>query len=196
MQELTPELLLNAYASGYFPMAKSAVSKEIFWYYPERRGVIPLDNFHVPASLAKFLKKAPFTFTTNRAFAEVIAACSERRTGSWINETIINAYCKLHEMGFAHSVECWEKDTLVGGLYGVALGGGFFGESMFSLTPNASKAALVHLVSLLNEAGYTLLDSQYVNEHLLQFGIIEISREEYLKKLQDALMKRPQKCWD
>lgn len=186
MEEITPELLLGAYAKGYFPMAQSRDASELHWYYPEKRGVIPLDNFHVPKSLAKFLKKSSFTFTTDKSFREVITACATR-DDTWINDKIIELYCELHRLGFAHSVEVWDNNQLVGGLYGVSLGGAFFGESMFSRATNASKAALVHLVSLLRNAGYTLLDAQYVNEHLMQFGIEEIPREEYLQGLEAAL---------
>ncbi len=191
MQDITPELLLNAYASGYFPMAQSRDDTEIRWFYPEMRGIIPLDGFHVPASLAKFLKRTPLTFTTDTVFDEVIASCAQRSEDTWINDTIIAAYCKLHKMGFAHSVECWKDGSLVGGLYGVALGGAFFGESMFSRETNASKAALVHLVGLLNTAGYVLLDTQFVNDHLKQFGVVEIPHDEYLKKLEKALHVSP-----
>jgi leucyl/phenylalanyl-tRNA---protein transferase len=191
VQEITPELLLNAYASGYFPMAESRDGSQINWYYPEERGIIPLDTFHIPASLEKFLKRDPFTYTTNQCFGEVIRSCAHRNDGTWINDTIIDAYCKLHELGFAHSVECWKDKNLVGGLYGVALGGAFFGESMFTRESNASKAALVHLVGLLNQAGYTLLDTQFVNDHLKQFGVVEIPRAEYLKKLGAALHTSP-----
>lgn len=188
--DITPELLLNAYARGYFPMAENKESAELHWYFPEQRGVIPLTDFHVPKSLAKFLKRDPFTYSTDRAFREVITACAERDS-TWINDQIIDLYCTLHDMGYGHSVECWNGERLVGGLYGVTLGGAFFGESMFSRATNASKAALVHLVKILNDAGYTLLDAQYVNEHLVQFGITEIPREEYLERLERALNSPP-----
>ncbi|MGE0755117.1 MAG: leucyl/phenylalanyl-tRNA--protein transferase [Alphaproteobacteria bacterium] len=222
MNDISADLLLHAYAQGYFPMAKSAHDEEIFWFYPEQRGIIPLADFHVPRSLARFLKKSPFTYTTNRCFTDVITACAQRRN-TWINRPILNLYTQLHEMGHAHSVECWQRpdDTsaaarvsleqipmaksadfageryiLVGGLYGVALGGAFFGESMFSHAPNASKAALVHLVELLRGAGYMLLDAQYVNEHLKQFGVIEISRAAYLEMLEEALVKKTSSCFE
>jgi leucyl/phenylalanyl-tRNA---protein transferase len=195
MEKLTGELLLQAYANGYFPMAESRDAKQLYWFYPEKRGVIPLEEFHVPATLAKFLRKNPFTVTVDKAFPGVIRACAERHEDTWINDEIIALYCTLHEQGFAHSVECWENDMLVGGLYGVALAGAFFGESMFSKKPNASKVALVHLVKLLKNAGYTLLDTQYVNDHLKQFGVMEIPREEYLEKLQAALRVTPQNHW-
>ncbi len=192
-EPLTPELLLQAYASGYFPMAETRDDDALYWFHPEKRGVIPLDGFHIPASLAKHIRKSPYTITTNQAFPAVIAACSEdheTRPESWINPTIIALYTQLWRMGFAHSVECWEEEELVGGLYGVSLGGAFFGESMFSRKTNASKTALVYLVNLLKTAGYTLLDTQYVNDHLKQFGVQEISRKDYAKRLQSALKLR------
>lgn len=194
---LTPQLLLNAYANGYFPMADGREDAEIHWYYPEQRGVIPLDSFHIPRSLAKFLRKNPFTFTTNRAFREVMNACAQRQDeeGTWINNTLIDLYCQLFEMGFAHSVECWHEEKMVGGLYGVSLGSAFFGESMFSRASNASKSSLVHLVELLRGHGYTLLDTQFVNEHLTQFGVIEIPREKYLEQLKAALTITPKPCF-
>ncbi len=192
MRRLTPQLLLAAYAQGYFPMAESRHGRELRWYEPELRGVIPLEAFHVPKSLAKFLKKAPFYYSMNRAFREVMIACAERES-TWINDEIIELYCQLHEMGYAQSVEVWDSSphkrggTLVGGLYGVSFGRAFFGESMFSRETNASKAALVYLVSHLRDNGYSLLDAQYVNDHLKQFGIIEITKEEYLERLREAL---------
>jgi leucyl/phenylalanyl-tRNA---protein transferase len=190
MEKPTPEQLLAAYANGYFPMAESRDAKELYWFYPEKRGILPLEHFHVPAKLAKFIKAKSFTVTVNNAFAEVIAACAARED-TWINDEIITLYNTLYAKGFAHSVECWQEDKLVGGLYGVALAGAFFGESMFSRTTNASKVALVHLVELLKKSGYRLLDTQYVNEHLKQFGIVEIPRKEYLEKLKEALKVRP-----
>jgi leucyl/phenylalanyl-tRNA--protein transferase len=196
MQTLTPQLLLSAYAQGLFPMADSREGKTLRWYSPELRGVLPLEDFHVPKSLAKFLKKNPFRYSVNHCFREVITACAARDE-TWINDDIIALYCELHALGFAHSVEVWghpspingQEDRLLGGLYGVALGSAFFGESMFSRAPNASKAALVELVGRLKEKGYTLLDAQYVNEHLLQFGIQEMPREEYLRCLEAALAR-------
>lgn len=189
-EEITAELLLAAYASGYFPMAESKEDPEIYWFYPEKRGIIPLDAFKIPRSLTKVLRDSPFTVTGDKAFPEVIRGCS-RRDETWINERIIGLYIELWQMGYAHSVECWRGKKLVGGLYGVALGGAFFGESMFSREPNASKVALVHLVNMLKTSGYTLLDAQYVNEHLKQFGVIEITRDEYLRKLEAALKIKP-----
>ena len=203
-QNITWEFLLAAYANGYFPMAEQQDNPTLHWVYPEHRGVLPLGHFHVPSSLAKFMKKSPFLITTNVAFPEVIRACAEAtemRKETWINEPIIQLYCELWKYGFAHSVECWlpssmhESPTLVGGLYGVAIGGAFFGESMFSRNTNASKVALVHLVSLLREAGYSLLDTQFVNDHLKQFGIIEIPRADYLEQLRHAIQLKPSPCF-
>jgi leucyl/phenylalanyl-tRNA--protein transferase len=194
MEPLTPELLLAAYASGYFPMATSRTSKELDWFYPEKRGILPLDNFHVPRSLAKLIRKTPFTITTDAAFREVMLGCTERKS-TWINDEIISLYCELHRMGFAHSVECWQEGKLAGGLYGVVLGCAFFGESMFSRTPNASRVALVYLVQLLNDKGYHLLDTQFINYHLKQFGVLEIPRAEYLDKLKKAVSEPPAENW-
>jgi leucyl/phenylalanyl-tRNA---protein transferase len=194
VEALTPEFLLSAYANGFFPMAESRNAEELRWYHPEMRGIIPLDKFHIPASMAKFLKKNPFEVTRDKAFRGVITACAARQE-TWINNQIIDLYCTLHDMGFAHSVECWKKAQgaleLVGGLYGVALGGAFFGESMFSTETNASKVALAHLVQHLKDNGFTLLDTQYVNDHLKQFGVIEITRDDYLERLQRALTITP-----
>jgi leucyl/phenylalanyl-tRNA--protein transferase len=200
--QITWEFLLAAYMQGYFPMAASRESKTLEWFYPEFRGILPLDSFHVPKSLAKFMRKSHFTITTNQAFEQVIKNCaniSKDRESTWINDEIIKLYCQLHANGFAHSVECWQKSDdkalLAGGLYGVAIGGAFFGESMFSRASNASKVALVHLVELLRKSGYTLLDAQFTNEHLLQFGTQEITRADYLAKLENALAVKPEKCF-
>lgn len=198
-QEITWQFLLTAYANGYFPMANTKDNPILHWMYPEMRGILPLDAFHTPKSLGKFIKKSPFRITTNTAFPEVIRACAEitnERKETWINEQIIKLYCELWENGFAHSVECWHESKLVGGLYGVAIGGAFFGESMFSRSSNASKVALVHLVGLLKNAGYTLLDAQFSNEHLKQFGIIEIPRNNYLEKLAQAISTTPEECFN
>ena len=194
MQELTPELLLAAYAEGYFPMAPSRHVKDINWYSPDPRAIIPLDGFHVPRSLAKLVKKAPFTVTTDKDFRRVINACAERKA-TWINDEITELYCQLHRMGFAHSIECWQGDELAGGLYGVTLGSAFFGESMFTRIENASRIALVHLVAMLNAKGYQLLDTQFVNDHLLQFGVVEIGRDEYLERLDEAVHTPPLAEW-
>lgn len=189
------EQLLAAYASGYFPMATSRKGKALRWYSPDMRGIIPLDNFHIPHSLQKFLRHSPFEVKFDTAFEAVIRACadarSEKRQDTWINDTIIALYVQLACVGHAHSVECWKDGQLLGGLYGVSLGGAFFGESMFSLATNASKVALVALVKQLQIAGYQLLDTQYVNDHLLQFGAVEVKREDYLALLAKALYASP-----
>jgi leucyl/phenylalanyl-tRNA--protein transferase len=194
-EEITAEQLLEAYASGYFPMADGRDEKELYWYTPEHRGILPLDGFHIPGSLKKFLRNCPYQIKIDTAFEAVIRACadtrSEKRKETWINDTIIGLYSQLASEGFAHSVECWQDEVLIGGLYGVSLGGAFFGESMFSLAPNASKVALVHLVERLRNAGYMLLDTQYVNEHLMQFGVQEIVRADYLVLLTNALNASP-----
>jgi leucyl/phenylalanyl-tRNA--protein transferase len=188
---LSPQTLLSAYAQGYFPMAESRDAKEISWYYPEERGIIPLEDFHIPKSLAKFMRGMDYRISINRDFRTVITACAdinETRKSTWINDEIINAYCDLHARGYAHSIEIWDANgTLIGGLYGVALGRAFFGESMFSKKPNASKVALVVLIDFLKDNDFTLLDTQYVNDHLLQFGVKSIPRAEYLEILKSAL---------
>ncbi len=185
-EELQPEFLLQAYAQGYFPMG-GYEDGEIRWFSPESRGVIPLDgSFHIPHGLKKTLKKGRFEIRMDTAFPEVIAACAAREE-VWIDEQIRAAYIGLHTLGFAHSVETWDEEGLQGGLYGVALGRAFFGESMFSRKSDASKVALVALVRLLEAEGYTLLDSQWLADHLRQFGASEIPRREYMKRLRDAL---------
>ena len=191
---LTPEVLLAAYAQGYFPMGRSREDAAIDWYDPPLRGILPLDNFHVPRRLTRLLRQNDFTFVADHAFASVMRECArarQERPTTWINDTIIAAYVALHQMGHAHSVEVWSAGQLVGGLYGVSLGGAFFGESMFSLQPNASKLAMVKLVEILRDAGYTLLDTQYVNPHLRQFGATEIGRADYKTKLENALKASP-----
>lgn len=187
---LTPELLLRAYAAGIFPMAESRDDKAIFWVDPRCRGVLPLDRFHVPRKLKRAVRQDRFEIRCNTDFEAVISACSEPGQGrrdTWINNEILHAYVELHRRGFAHSVECWREDRLVGGLYGVSLGSAFFGESMFSREADASKVALVHLVARLKIGRFRLLDTQFVTDHLRQFGVVEISGREYLGLLEDAL---------
>ena len=181
------DALLNAYASGWFPMA--VAPGDIRWYSPDPRGVIPLDTFHVPSRLARTLRKHPFEIRVNTRFRDVIEGCAARTDdeGNWIDGEIIDSYCALHARGFAHSVEVWRGADLVGGLYGVALGGAFFGESMFHRVSDASKAALVALVDRLSARGFVLLDTQWVTDHLLQFGAVEITRRRYLRRLDEAL---------
>jgi len=172
------EVLLGAYAQGVFPMAEDG---EILWFSPERRGIIPLDDrFHIPRGLKKALGKNAFEIRHDTAFREVMLGCAERES-TWIDGAIIESYCALHELGYAHSVECWDADGLQGGLYGVVLGKAFFGESMFSRKTDASKMALVALVERLRERGFGLLDTQWMTDHLRTFGGLEIGREEYLR---------------
>jgi leucyl/phenylalanyl-tRNA--protein transferase len=181
------DALLNAYASGWFPM--SVAPGDIRWYSPDPRGVIPLDTFHVPSRLARTLRTHPFDIRVNTRFRDVIEGCAARTDdeGNWIDREIVESYCALHEKGFAHSVETWREDRLVGGLYGVALGGAFFGESMFHHVTDASKAALVALVGRLRARDFVLLDTQWVTGHLQQFGAIEVTRRRYLRRLDEAL---------
>ncbi len=190
MSELTPDLLLRAYATGLFPMAESAEDPELFWVDPERRGILPLDSLHIPRRLKKTLRQGRFEVTADRDFLGVLRGCAERtpnRKSTWINAEIIRLYAALHAMGAAHSIECWHEERLVGGLYGVALGGAFFGESMFSRITDASKVGLIHLVARLRRGGFTLLDTQFVTAHLARFGAVEISRRVYRKRLDAAL---------
>ena len=190
MMEVTPDLLLRAYACGIFPMSESADDPGLFWVEPRLRGVIPLDGFHVPRRLTRTIRADRFEITVDRDFPAVIAACAEavpNRPETWINGRIRALYTELHERGQAHSVEARREGQLVGGLYGVSLGGAFFGESMFSRETDASKVALVHLVERMRRGGYTLLDTQFQTAHLARFGAIEIARPEYLNLLDAAL---------
>ena len=181
------DALLNAYASGWFPMA--VAPGEIRWYSPDPRGIIPLDTFHASRRLVRSARQNRFDVRIDTAFRAVIDGCAQRtdEDGNWIDEEIIESYCALHERGFAHSVETWQDGVLVGGLYGVAIQGAFFGESMFHRVNDASKIALVALVERLRARGYALLDTQWVTEHLTQFGAIEIPRRRYLRLLDEAL---------
>lgn len=185
MSKVIPvEVLLSGYRCGVFPMAQDG---GIDWYRPGNRGLIPLDErFHVPHGLRRALKRRPFELRWNSAFPEVMAACADRAE-TWIDAAILQSYCRLHELGFAHSVECWDGEGLQGGLYGVALGGAFFGESMFSRKTDASKIALVELVRHLREAGAVLLDTQWMTPHLLQFGGFTQPRRQYEQTLAAAL---------
>ena len=188
--ELTPELLLRAYSVGIFPMSESRADASIFWVDPRMRGILPLDGFHLPRSLRKAVRQKRFEIRCDTAFSEVITACAEPRPDhpdTWINPSIVRAYTQLHHMGFVHSVECWREDELVGGLYGVSLGGAFFGESMFSRATDASKVALVHLVARLRVGGYALLDVQFITDHLERFGVVEIPARDYHQRLESAL---------
>jgi leucyl/phenylalanyl-tRNA--protein transferase len=187
---LTPDLLLRAYHLGLFPMAESREDRTLHWLDPEQRGVLPLHGFHIPRSLMKVLRADRFTVTADTAFAATIAACAATRTTrpqTWINAEIETLYGELHKLGFAHSVETWWDSELVGGLYGVALGGAFFGESMFSTATDASKVALVHLVARLRLGGFTLLDTQFITSHLARFGAVEVPRQDYHALLEQAV---------
>jgi len=189
--EITPEVLLKAYACGIFPMAESADDPALYWLEPEERGIIPLDRFHISARLARTVRSDRFTVTVNRDFDGVLAGCAEPQAGrprTWINERIRQLYRKLHERRHCHSLEVYQDEALVGGLYGVTLGRAFFGESMFHRTRDASKVALVHLVARLKAGGFKLLDTQFVTDHLKTFGAIELPRRQYHKLLEAALL--------
>ncbi len=184
------DLLVSAYATGWFPMAVD--DGEIRWYSPDPRGIIPLDTFHVPRRLARVLRSGAFRIEIDCDFAAVIQACADAERdpdepGTWISDEIIESYCALHDAGLAHSVEAWQGTTLAGGLYGVAMGGAFFGESMFHRATDASKIALAGLVAHMRDRGFRLLDIQWVTDHLEQFGAIEVPRRSYLRLLEDAL---------
>ena len=187
---LTPDVLLRAYASGLFPMAERRDDPRIYWVDPDTRGVIPLDGLHVSRRLARRLRQGAFDIRTDTAFRRVMERCAEstsQRRETWINDQILDLYSELQRRGAAHSIECWRDGDLVGGLYGVVLGGAFFGESMFSRATDASKVALVHLVERLNRGGFHLLDTQFLTPHLETLGAIEITRERYQVLLREAL---------
>ena len=188
MSIITPQVLLQAYSVGVFPMAESADDPSLYWIEPDERGVLPLDNFHISRSLKKSVRHAGFEIRIDTAFEQVIKQCAEKtgdRKETWINARILRLYCQLHKMGCCHSVESWRNGELVGGLYGVRLGAAFFGESMFARATDASKVALVHLVARLNFGRFKLLDAQFVNDHLKQFGCFKIPKKEY-RPLLDA----------
>ena len=190
MAALDPDLLLRAYSVGVFPMASTRDAADVFWVEPKKRGILPLDGFHLSRSLAKTLRSDRFTVTVDTAFGEVVALCAEAtplRPDTWINPDIEVAYAELHRRGYAHSVETWLDGELVGGLYGVRLGAAFFGESMFSRARDASKVALAHLVARLKVGGFRLLDCQFLTEHLASLGTIEVGRETYIALLDKAL---------
>ena len=182
---LPPDLLIQAYAEGIFPMAME--NGEIGWFSPDPRGIIPLDDaFHIPHGLKRTLKKCPFEVRFDTAFREVMLGCADRST-TWINELILDSYTRLKDLGFGHSVETWQDGQLVGGLYGIAIGGVFFGESMFSRVTDASKVALVALVERLRKSGFVLLDTQWTTNHLETFGAHSIRRREYLARLHQGI---------
>lgn len=187
---IPPDLLLRAYATGVFPMAENANDPEVFWVRPETRGVIPLDTFHVPKSLAKVVRQERFEVAFDTDFSGVIEGCAETRPdrdSTWINAPIREAYAQLFERGYCHTVEAWRQGRLVGGLYGVTLGRAFFGESMFSRERDASKVCLVHLVERLRARGFVLLDTQFTTGHLMRFGAVDVPRRRYEKLLEEAL---------
>ncbi len=188
--DITPDLLLRAYSIGLFPMADSADDPDLFWVEPELRGIIPLDEFHISKSLTKTIRRAPFDIRYDTAFEAVMEGCAAPaldRPTTWINRRIRSLYTALHDMGHAHSVEAWDGDELVGGLYGVSLGAAFFGESMFSRRTDASKICLVHLVERLRQNGFRLLDTQFTTEHLKNFGAIDVPKARYVKMLERAI---------
>ena len=188
--EITPQILLRAYACGIFPMAEDAGDETVMWIEPEMRGVIPLDAFHISKRLSRTMRTTSYKMTVDTDFDGVMNACAEStkdRPSTWINDQIHSLYRDLFRMGHCHSVEVWDKDRLIGGLYGVSLGTAFFGESMFSRARDTSKMALVHLVERLQAGGYTLLDTQFITDHLKQFGALEIPKQDYKAQLQQAL---------
>ena len=190
MTTITPQVLLKAYTAGIFPMAESADDPSLYWIEPDERGVIPLDKFHISTSLRKSVRRKSFDVRVDTAFDQVIKACAEKtdmRDVTWINHRILKLYTQLHKMGCCHSVESWQDGQLVGGLYGVRIGAVFFGESMFSRATDASKVALVHLVARLNAGGFKLLDAQFLNSHLAQFGTYTIPKKQYRPILEEAL---------
>jgi leucyl/phenylalanyl-tRNA---protein transferase len=188
--EITPDLMLRAYRHGLFPMAETRRGDRLYWLDPERRGILPLERFHLPRRLLRTILSGEFEIAADRDFAATITGCAASAPGredTWINPQIEALFIELHRMGVAHSVECRRDGRLVGGLYGVALGGVFFGESMFSTVRDASKVALVHLVARLRVLGFRLLDTQFVTAHLAQFGAVEIPRDEYRMRLAAGL---------
>jgi len=190
MKAIDPDLLLRAYAIGVFPMADSRAADDVYWVEPKKRGILPLDGFRLSRSLAKAIRSDRFAITADRAFGDVVsecARCTEDRPDTWINPAIESAYADLHRRGHAHSIETWHEGKLVGGLYGVSLGGAFFGESMFSRESNASKIALAHLVARLRYGRFALLDCQFITDHLQSLGAVEVSRDDYVALLDAAL---------
>jgi len=187
--DVTPDLMLRAYRAGLFPMAETRRGDRLYWLDPEQRGILPLGSFHLPRRLRRTVLSGSYTITSDAAFADVVAHCAEPAEGredTWINRDIERLFTALHRQGHAHSIEAWQDGKLAGGLYGVVLGGAFFGESMFSVARDASKVALVHLVARLLLGGFTLLDTQFVTAHLTQFGAMEVPRAEYRAMLDQA----------
>ncbi|MCA8928136.1 MAG: leucyl/phenylalanyl-tRNA--protein transferase [Alphaproteobacteria bacterium] len=193
MTVLTPTLVLRAYAMGVFPMAESHDAETLYWVDPDRRGVLPLDAIHVPRRLKRTVRQGRFRVRCDTDFEGVIDGCAEAtpdRRDTWINAEVRSLFRALYDMGVVHTVECWQDDALVGGLYGLRLGGAFFGESMFSRVRDASKVALVHLAARLCDGGFTLLDTQFITDHLARFGTVEIPRDDYRDQLERALTVR------
>ncbi len=193
MVEITPQVLLKAYACGIFPMAESADDNALYWIEPEQRGILPLDRMHLSRRLARTVRSGAFEIRVDYDFDGVIDGCASSRPGrrsTWINARIRKLYAELFDLGYCHTVEAWQDGRLAGGLYGVHLGRAFFGESMFSACRDASKVALVHLVARLKHGGFSLLDTQFVTEHLLSFGAKEVSRETFQRLLEEALLGR------
>jgi leucyl/phenylalanyl-tRNA--protein transferase len=189
-QDIDPDILLHAYAAGIFPMADDRDAPSVYWVEPKHRGILPLDGFHLSRSLRKLIVADRYRVTADRAFGDVLRLCAESaadRPETWINGTIERAFLRLHELGFAHSVEVWDGDRLAGGLYGLALRGAFFGESMVSRAPSASKVAMAWLVARLRVGGFSLLDCQFQTEHLQTMGVVEISRARYSVLLSAAI---------
>ena len=189
---LGPQMLLHAYACGLFPMAASYTSDRVLWVDPEQRGILPLHRFHVSRSMKRVLKKHPFDVHIDRAFERVVRACAERceeRHDTWLTPPIQEMHLELYKMGHAHSVECWQNNQLVGGLYGIHIGGFFAGETMFSRVSESSKVALCYLIAHLKQSQCTLLDVQFLNHHLQRFGAIEITRKDYLTRLRTAVQQ-------
>lgn len=198
--EITPELIVRAYRAGIFPMAEDADDEDLFWVSPEMRGIIPLEGFHLSASLRKAIRKSDFDIRVDTDFAGVIEGCAtvgDDRSTTWINHTIRGVYGELFRRGVAHTVEVWDGSALVGGLYGLAIGGAFFGESMFHRATNASKMAMAHLVERLRAGGFVLLDTQFLTPHLASLGGIEVPREVYEERLAAALLLHGDwRAWD
>ncbi len=188
--EITPQVLLKAYSCGIFPMAEHANDPALYWIEPQDRGILPLGSLHVPKRLLRTVRKTPWRVKVDSDFDGVIEGCAgikPNRKSTWINDRIRTLYRELFKLGYCHTIEVWNDEELIGGLYGVALGGAFFGESMFSTQRDASKIALVHLCARLIEGGFTLLDTQFVTDHLRQFGTVEVNRETFQELLEDAL---------
>ncbi|CFW97495.1 Leucyl/phenylalanyl-tRNA--protein transferase [Candidatus Filomicrobium marinum] len=193
MIEITPQVLLKAYSCGIFPMAESAADPALYWIEPQQRGILPLDEVHVPKRLARTVRGTPFVVRIDDNFEAIISGCAASKPGrrsTWINARIRTLYRELFELGYCHTVGVWRDDELVGGLYGLALGSAFFGESMFSTERDASKIALIHLVARLIAGDFTLLDTQFVTDHLRQFGTIEVDRGTFQETLEEALSKQ------